>query len=361
MAQISAADYQYMAQALRLAQRGLYSTAPNPRVGCVVVRGSQIVGSAWHQRAGAAHAEVLALQQAGEAARGATVYVTLEPCCHHGRTPPCTAALLEAGVQRVVAAIRDPNPQVAGQGLAQLQAAGIAVDCGVLAAEAQALNVGFWQRMRSGRPWVRLKLAMSLDGRTALANGASAWITGAAARQDVQRLRARSCAILTGIGTVLADNPQLNVRLPNITRQPWRIILDRQLRTPPSAHLLQVPGSVLIFTSVTPAAAHQALRRAGAEVVVLEPYQLPQILSALAQRACNELQVECGATLAGALLQAQCVDELVLYVAPLLLGDQARPLFQLPQLHDMQQRWNLEVLETRAVGADWRITLRPKY
>lgn len=357
----STADYQYMAQALRLAQRGLYSTAPNPHVGCVVVREQQVVGSAWHQRAGEAHAEVLALQQAGEAARGATAYVTLEPCCHYGRTPPCTQALIQAGVQRVVAAIRDPNPQVAGKGLAQLQAAGIAVDCGVLAAEAQALNVGFFQRMQHGRPWVRLKLAMSLDGRTALANGASQWLTGAAARQDVQRLRARSCAILTGIGTVLADNPQLNVRLPKVTRQPWRIILDRQLRTPPRAKLLQVPGSVLIFTSAAEGAAHSALRAAGAQVVVLEPYHLPQILAELAQRACNELHVECGATLAGALLQAQCVDELVLYLAPLLLGDQARPLFRLPNLLDMQQRWNLEVLETRAVGADWRITLRPKY
>lgn len=361
MPNFSAADYQHMAQALRLAERGLYSTDPNPRVGCVLVREQQVVGTGWHARAGGAHAEVHALQAAGDLARGASAYVTLEPCCHHGRTPPCTQALIAAGVQRVVAATLDPNPQVAGKGLAQLQAAGIAVDCGVLEAEAQALNLGFFQRMRHARPWVRLKLAMSLDGRTALANGASQWITGAAARQDVQHLRARSSAILTGIGTVLADNPHLNVRLPNATRQPWRIILDRHLRTPPHANILQAPGKTLIFTCTAERAAHTALRAAGAEIMVLEHYQLPQIMAELAQRECNELHVECGATLAGALLQAQCVDELVLYLAPLLLGDQARPLFHLPNLLDMQQRWALAVLETRALGNDWRITLRPQY
>lgn len=361
MPNFSAADYHYMAQALRLAERGLYSTDPNPRVGCVLVREQQVVGSGWHERAGAAHAEVLALQEAGDLAAGATAYVTLEPCCHYGRTPPCTQALISAGVRRVVAATDDPNPQVAGNGLAQLQAAGIAVGCGILEAEAQALNIGFFQRMRHQRPWVRLKLAMSLDGRTALANGASQWLTGAAARHDVQHLRARSSAILTGSGTLLADNPQLNVRLPQATRQPLRIILDRQLRTPPTARTLHLPGQTLIFTSAAENAAHSVLRAAGAQVVVVEDYQLPQIMAELAQRECNELHVECGATLAGALLQARCVDELVLYIAPLLLGDQARPLFHLPNLLDMQQRWRLAVLETRTVGGDWRITLRPQF
>lgn len=247
---MSAADYRWMARALTLARRGLYSVDPNPRVGCVLVREGAIVGEGWHERAGEAHAEVIALAAAGRQARGATVYVTLEPCCHYGRTPPCTEALLQAGVARVAAAMRDPNPQVAGQGLAILREAGVAVDCGLLEAEARALNPGFIQRMTQGRPFVRLKLAMSLDGRTALASGESQWLTGEAARQDVQRLRARSSVILTGIGTVLADDPGLNVRLPEVSRQPLRVILDSDLRTPPTARTLQLPGSVLIFTAV---------------------------------------------------------------------------------------------------------------
>ncbi|MDS4040785.1 MAG: bifunctional diaminohydroxyphosphoribosylaminopyrimidine deaminase/5-amino-6-(5-phosphoribosylamino)uracil reductase RibD, partial [Candidatus Competibacter sp.] len=239
-----------MARALALARRGLYGTDPNPRVGCVLVREGAIVGEGWHEHAGKPHAEANALETAGERARGATAYVTLEPCCHYGRTPPCTDALLRAGITRMVTAMPDPNPQVAGRGLAQLRAAGIGVECGLLEAEAQALNPGFIQRMTQGRPFVRVKLAMSLDGRTALASGQSQWLTGEAARQDVQRLRARSSAILTGIGTVLADDPSLNVRLPEAPRQPSRVILDTELRTPPTAKTLRLPGSVLIFTAV---------------------------------------------------------------------------------------------------------------
>ncbi|MDS4021280.1 MAG: bifunctional diaminohydroxyphosphoribosylaminopyrimidine deaminase/5-amino-6-(5-phosphoribosylamino)uracil reductase RibD [Candidatus Competibacter sp.] len=353
-----------MTRALVLARRGLYGTDPNPRVGCVLVREGAIVGEGWHERAGEPHAEANALEMAGERARGATAYVTLEPCCHYGRTPPCTDALLRAGITRMVAAMLDPNPRVAGRGLAQLRAAGIRVECGLLEAEAQALNPGFIQRMTQGRPFVRVKLAMSLDGRTALASGQSQWLTGEAARQDVQRLRARSSAILTGIGTVLADDPSLNVRLPEAPRQPSRAILDTELRTPPTARTLRLPGSVLIFTAVADPAVQAPLRAAGAEIVVtpraersLDPRA---ILAELARRECNEVHAECGSTLAGSLLQAGLMDELVVYLAPMLLGNRARGLFQLPELTQMRERLELEILETRAVGRDWRLTLRPR-
>jgi diaminohydroxyphosphoribosylaminopyrimidine deaminase/5-amino-6-(5-phosphoribosylamino)uracil reductase len=356
-------DYRHMARALTLARRGLTSTDPNPRVGCVLVKDGTLVGEGWHARAGEAHAEVIALDAAGEWARGATAYVTLEPCCHHGRTPPCTDALLNAGITRLVAAMSDPNPQVAGKGLAILRDAGVAVECGLLEAEARALNPGFIQRMTTGRPWVRVKLAMSLDGRTALASGESQWLTGEAARQDVQRLRARASAILTGIGTVLADDPSLNVRLPEAERQPLRVILDTKLRTPPTARTLRLPGSVLIFTAVADPVKQAPLQLAGAEIVVTPcadgDLNLHAIMAELARRECNEIHVECGPTLAGALLQAGLVDEIVIYVAPLLLGDKARGLFQLPELTKMQERRELEILETRAVGKDWRATLKP--
>lgn len=356
-------DSRYMARALTLARRGLYGTDPNPRVGCVLVRDGQIIGEGWHERAGEAHAEVKALEAAGERAQGATAYVTLEPCCHHGRTPPCTDALLNAGVARMVAAMADPNPQVAGRGLAQLRAAGVAVDCGLLEAEARVLNPGFIQRMTQGRPFVRIKLAMSLDGRTALASGESQWLTGEAARQDVQRLRARSSAILTGIGTVLADDPHLNVRLPEASRQPLRVILDTELRTPPTAKILRLPGSVLIFTAIADSVAQAPLRAAGAEIVVIPrgawEVNLQRVMVELAHRECNEIHVECGPTLAGALLQAGLMDELVTYMAPLVLGDRARGLFQLPELVRMSDRTELEIMEMRAVGRDWRISLRP--
>lgn len=359
----SADDYRHMARALALAQHGLYSTDPNPRVGCVLVRDGHIVGEGWHERAGEAHAEIKALKAAGAQAQGATVYVTLEPCCHHGRTPPCTDALLNAGITRLVAAMADPNPQVAGRGLAQLRAAGVGVDCGLLEAEARALNPGFIQRMTQGRPFVRIKLAMSLDGRTALASGESRWLTGEAARRDVQRLRARSSAILTGIGTVLADDPQMNVRLAEALRQPLRVILDTELRTPPMAKILQPPDSALIFTAVSDAVAQAPLRAAGAEIVVIPrrdwELNLRRVMAELARRECNEVHVECGSTLAGALLQAGLMDELVIYMAPLLLGDRARGLFQLPEWVRMSDRIELEMMEMRAVGRDWRVTLKP--
>ncbi len=356
-------DYRHMARALMLARRGLYGTDPNPRVGCVLVKDGTIVGEGWHERAGEAHAEVNALDAAGGQACGATAYVTLEPCCHYGRTPPCTDALLNAGIARLVAAMSDPNPQVAGRGLDILRAAGVVVECGLLEAEARMLNPGFIQRMTQGRPFIRVKLAMSLDGRTALASGESQWLTGDAARQDVQRLRARASAILTGSGTVLADDPSLNVRLPEATRQPLRVILDTGLRTLPTARTLWLPGSVLIFTAVADSAAQELLLATGAEIVVTprtdHGLNLRSVMAELARRECNELQVECGPTLAGALLQAELVDELVIYMAPLLLGDRARGLFQLPELTRMSERTELEILDMRAVGRDWRVMLRP--
>ena len=351
-----------MAQALRLAELGLFSTSPNPRVGCVIARGGQIIGEGWHQRAGTPHAEVHALQQAGQAARGATVYVTLEPCSHHGRTPPCADALIAAGVSRVVAALRDPNPQVAGRGLAQLQAAGITVECGLLEEPARELNIGFVSRMTRGRPWVRLKAAASLDGKTALANGVAQWITGAAARQDVQFWRARACAMLTGVGTVLADDPQLNVRAFETTRQPLRVVVDSLLRTPPGAKILR--GGALIVSAIDDPAKIKDLRNASAEVVVLpgdnNRVDLPRLLHLLAEREVNELMVEAGMSLNGALLEAGLVDELVLYFAPMLLGDAARGLFALPVLSQMDQRKNLTLHDVRQIGTEIRVIARVK-
>ncbi len=350
-----------MAQALRLAEQGLYSTSPNPRVGCVIVRDGKVVGEGWHQRAGTPHAEVHALQQAGAQVRGATVYVTLEPCSHQGRTPPCADALIAAGVVRVVAAMRDPNPQVAGRGIARLQQAGMAVECGLMEEQARELNIGFVSRMTRGRPWVRLKAAASLDGKTALDNGVSKWITGPAARQDVQQWRARSCAILTGVGTVLADDPHMNVREIETPRQPLRVVVDSQLHTPPGAKIL-AGGGVLIVSAVDDPAKIQALRDAGAEVVVLEGrdgrVDLARLMRLLAEREVNELMVEAGATLNGALLAAGLVDELVLYLAPMVLGDVARGLFALPALSRMDERKNLTLHDVRQVGTDMRVIAR---
>jgi diaminohydroxyphosphoribosylaminopyrimidine deaminase/5-amino-6-(5-phosphoribosylamino)uracil reductase len=356
-------DYKYMARALQLAERGLYSTHPNPRVGCVVVKQGQVLGEGWHERAGGPHAEIHALQQAGARAAGATLYVTLEPCCHHGRTPPCTDAVKAAGVKRVIAAMEDPNPQVAGNGLRVLQEAGIEVSSGVLAAEAEALNCGFVMRMRAGRPWVRAKLAMSLDGRTALASGESRWITGAEARRDVHRLRARSSAIMTGVDTVLSDDPSLTVRLDDdeIPHPPLRVVLDSRLRTPPQARLLGLPGDTLILTGETSAAGAAALGT-GVEVTGLPladgRLDLAAVLQYLGSREINEVHLEAGATLCGALLAAGLVDELVIYLAPHLMGDAARGLFSLPGLERMEDRIGLEILDIRAVGKDWRITAR---
>ncbi len=353
----SAQDSFWMAKALRLAEQGLYSTSPNPRVGCVLVKNDVEIGSGWHVRAGEPHAEIHALRAAGEAARGATAYVTLEPCSHYGRTPPCAEALVAAGVSRVVVAMQDPNPLVAGRGLARLRAAGIAVECGLLEGAALALNPGFVARMQRGTPWVRSKIGMSLDGRTALANGVSQWITGPEARRDVQHWRTRSCAILTGIGTVLADNPRLNVRDIATERQPWRVVLDSRLRLPLDAQILQ-GGRCLIYT--TPAAAPDkiaALEQLGATICVLEgEHPNPSaVLRDLAQRGHNEILLEAGANLNGAFLQAGCVDELLLYIAPQLLGDAARGMAALGEFTSLSQRIDLHWQDVRAVGNDLRI------
>jgi diaminohydroxyphosphoribosylaminopyrimidine deaminase/5-amino-6-(5-phosphoribosylamino)uracil reductase len=360
----SADDHRYMARALRLAERGLYTTDPNPRVGCVLVKDAVVVGTGWHERASGPHAEIHALREAGERAAGATAYVTLEPCCHQGRTPPCTDALIAAGVQRVVAALEDPNPQVAGNGMHLLQTAGIEVQAGLLATGAARLNPGFVMRMRHGRPWVRCKLAMSLDGRTALASGASRWITGRDARRDVHRLRARSSAIMTGIGTLLADDPSLTVRLDEDAageiRQPLRVILDSRLRTPPQARLLDLPGETLILTGET---GEREKARFGHPRVTVVPLPLADqrlnlvaVLQHLGEMEVNEIHLEAGATLSGALLQAGLVDELVVYMAPHLLGNAARGLFSLPGLERMEDRPELSIHDIRAVGRDWKIT-----
>lgn len=350
-----------MAQALRLAELGLYSTSPNPRVGCVLVADEKMIGSGWHQRAGEPHAEVHALLEAGDKARGATAFVTLEPCSHHGKTPPCADGLIAAGVSRVVIAVQDPNPKVAGEGIAKLRAAGIAVDCGLMEAAARELNIGFFARMTRGTPWLRSKIAMSLDGRTALANGVSKWITGEAARKDVQHWRARSCAVMTGIATVLADDARLNVRDITIERQPLRVVLDSKLRMPLTARMLQ-GGDVLIYTAVRDTEKISALVNAGALVSVLPngsgQVDLPAMLRDLAQRGCNEVLVEAGSTLNGAMLHAGLVDELVLYIAPQLLGDKARGMAQLGELTGLDQRINLKWQDVRQVGNDLRISAK---
>jgi len=363
-------DTRHMARALELARRGLYTTDPNPRVGCVLVRGGQVVGEGWHVRAGEPHAEIHALQAAGAAARGATAYVTLEPCRHHGRTPPCTQALIEAGVARVVAAMPDPNPQVASQGIAELEQAGINVEIGLLRAEAERLNPGFILRMTRGRPLVRVKLAASLDGRTALASGESKWISSEAARADVQRLRARSSAILTGIGTVLADNPSLTVRDPEIgpgpeaIRQPLRVVIDGHLSMRPTARMLSLPGKTMVVTAEDDSDYAEPLLAAGAEVVVLRDgsgrVDLTGLMQDLAELGVNELLVEAGATVCGGLLEAGLIDELVVYLAPHLLGSGARGMFNVPGIEQMQDRYQLEITDVRAVGADWRVTASVK-
>lgn len=364
MTNFTSEDVRHMGHALKLAQRGLYTTDPNPRVGCVIVRDGRVVGEGWHQRAGEPHAEVHALKAAGDLARGATAYVSLEPCCHAGRTPPCTQALIKAGIARVVAAMPDPNPKVAGQGLVELERAGIGVEIGLLQPEAERLNPGFIHRMVHGRPYVRVKLAVSLDGRTGLANGESKWITGEAARADVQRLRARSSAILTGAGTVLADDPSLTVRDIDIGRQPLRVILDGYLSMRSDAKLLKLPGKTLVVTAVDDDTDAEPLLTAGAEVLVLPDgpgkVSLEGLMQDLAAREVNEVLVEAGATVCGALLEAGLVDELVVYLAPHLLGSGARGMFNIPDLAAMQDRIELEVDDVRAVGKDWRIVARVK-
>ena len=371
----NAADHHFMAIALRLAAKGLYTTNPNPRVGCVIVNGTQIVGEGWHAQAGQAHAEIVALQQAGDQARGATAYVTLEPCAHQGKTPPCVEALCAAGIKRVVCAMTDPNPAVNGKGAEALRAAGINVDAGLMQAEAEALNPGFCSRMRQQRPFIRVKMAMSLDGRTALQNGQSQWITGESARLDVQRWRARSSAIMTGINTVLQDNPALNIRLEGLAleagqgdliHRPLRVVLDSRMQLPSSARLLSVPGKILLATVSDDPNKCEALAEKNVEVLVLPADEhgrpdLHALMTDLITRQIKEIMVESGHILAGALLQARLVDELLLYIAPALMGDAAKGLLHLPVLDSMHDKMQMTFTDIRAVGHDIRIIAVPQY
>jgi diaminohydroxyphosphoribosylaminopyrimidine deaminase/5-amino-6-(5-phosphoribosylamino)uracil reductase len=369
---MSELDHFFMARALRLARKGLYSTHPNPRVGCVIVRDGEIVGEGWHARAGEPHAEVHALRQAGDKARGATAYVTLEPCSHHGRTPPCADALVAAGVSRVVAAMQDPNPQVAGNGLLRLAQAGIEVASGVLESEARALNAGFIKRMEQGLPFVRVKLAMSLDGRTAMASGESQWITGPTARAEVQRLRAQASVVLSGADTVLADDARLTVRADELglgaemtelaqRRPPLRVLVDGRLRVPLSKTFFQV-GPALVATCAA-ASARDRYQEDGHELLAVPGsnghVDLRKLLLELAGRGVNEVLVEAGPRLAGAFARAGLVDEYRIFVAPKLLGSSARPLLELP-LNRMAEAPELQIVDIRAVGEDWQITAVPK-
>jgi len=365
-------DEFYMARALELARRGRFTTTPNPNVGCVIVRDGEIVGEGWHQRAGEPHAEVHALRMAGDKARGATAYVTLEPCSHFGRTPPCCDALINAGVQRVVAAMQDPNPEVAGRGLYRLKQAGIEVSHGLMMDEAEAINRGFLKRMRTGFPWVQLKLGASLDGRTAMASGESQWITSPQARRDVQRLRAQSSAILSSSATVLADDPSLTVRweeldsashavyAPDDLHQPLRVIIDSQNRVTPQHRLINLPGNSLLARlqpdqQVWPESVEQL------KVPALDQrVDLVSLLMLLGKRQVNTLWVEAGASLAGALLTAGVVDEVIIYVAPKLLGDHARGLCQLPGLSQLADAPTFSFSDVRQVGPDLRLTLSPR-
>ncbi|EIY2732871.1 TPA: bifunctional diaminohydroxyphosphoribosylaminopyrimidine deaminase/5-amino-6-(5-phosphoribosylamino)uracil reductase RibD [Pseudomonas aeruginosa] len=368
---MNAADPLYMARALELARQGLYSTHPNPRVGCVLVKDGQVVGEGWHVRAGEPHAEAHALRQAGENARGATAYVTLEPCSHFGRTPPCADALVGAGVARVVAAMQDPNPEVAGRGLLRLMQAGIAVQSGVLEAEARELNIGFIKRMEHGLPFVRVKLAMSLDGRTAMASGESQWITGPSARSAVQRLRARSSVVLSGADTLLADDARLNVRPDELglnaeltalaaARQPLRVLVDGRLRVPLESAFYQA-GPALVATCAA-ASARERFQDAGHELLALPSAEghvdLHKLLLELAARGANEVLVEAGPRLAGAFARLGLVDEYRLFVAPKFLGSSARPLLDWP-LARMADAAQLRIDDIRAVGDDWLVTARP--
>jgi diaminohydroxyphosphoribosylaminopyrimidine deaminase/5-amino-6-(5-phosphoribosylamino)uracil reductase len=359
----NAFDHECMASALRLARKGLESTHPNPRVGCVIVRDGQVVGTGWHKKAGEAHAEIFALHEAGDKAAGGTAYVTLEPCSHVGRTPPCVDALIKAKVARVIFAIGDPNPDVNGNGCQRLQQAGIDVQGGLLALAAEELNAGFLKRMRQGRPWVRIKLAQSMDGHVALANGSSQWISGPESRADVQKWRARSDGILTGIGTVLADDPSLNVRNAETDSQPARIIVDSHWRTPLNARLLSLPGKVLIAGLEKPPVP-DALSNTGADCIGVPAFEgrvdMRAVLVELAKRSFNEIQVEAGATLCGTLLQQGLVDELLIYQAPAILGGSALSPFALPRLDNMQDRVHLDWVDSRRIGDDLRLRLKPR-
>ena len=369
-------DHHWMALALKLAERGRYSTHPNPRVGCVVVKDGQLIGSGWHQLAGNDHAEVLALKEAGESSQGATCYVTLEPCCHRGRTGPCDQVIIAAGIRRVVIAMEDPNPQVFGEGIAHLQTAGIDVAVGLMREQAMALNKGFISRMQRRRPYVRCKLAMSIDGRTAMASGESQWITSPPARLDVQRLRAQSSAIVTGCGTVLNDEPSLQVRWSELAEseelalllsdysQPMRVVLDSQLKTSPEAKVYGPPGVTMVITaeSSTDKYLEYENRGIGVEVCAKQDgrVDLVSMLSYLAQRQVNDVLLEAGPTLCGAFLKEKLVDELIIYMAPKLLGSSAKPLFELP-FETMAESLVVDIKDVTAIGSDWRITAVPKH
>ncbi|MGI9290239.1 MAG: bifunctional diaminohydroxyphosphoribosylaminopyrimidine deaminase/5-amino-6-(5-phosphoribosylamino)uracil reductase RibD [Gammaproteobacteria bacterium] len=365
---VTAADNDFMAQALRLAQKGLYTTDPNPSVGCIIVNDAgEIVGQGWHKRAGQPHAEPLALEQAGEKAAGATAYVTLEPCSHHGRTPPCADQLITAGIKRVVYAAEDPNPIVSGSGAQKLVDAGIEVEAGTMATAADELNRGYVHRMRHGRPWVRSKLAVSIDGRTALEGGASQWITGEESRADVHRWRARSSAVLTGSGTVLADNPSMNARPADIRDfvQPLRIVLDSGLRIPPDARLFSVDGPVLICHCSDEADKISALEAAGAELLEVPGHgpgevRLEPALELLAEKGINDIWLESGALLNAAFLNDNLIDELLVYQSGCILGDTAMGMFSIPPLQSMKERPEFELTDVRRVGADLRTIWRPK-
>jgi len=358
------ADHVFMSRALALAARALNDASPNPRVGCVIVRDGRVLGEGWTQAPGSNHAEIEALLDArrnGHDVRGATAYISLEPCSHFGRTPPCATALIEARIGRVIAAIEDPNPQVAGGGLEMLREAGIDVRCGLLAQEATEMNIGFFSRMQRGRPWVRLKIAASLDGKTALENGVSKWITSEAARRDGHAWRARACAVLTGIGTVQADNPQLNVRLVEATRQPLRVLVDSRLEVDAAARIFDSEGAVLVATAAGDSARMLSVRARGADVVALPgergKVDLTALMRELARRQINEVLVEAGFKLNGSLVKAGVVDELLVYLAPLLIGE-AQGMLHLPALSDLAQAQRLTFREVSAVGEDVRIRAR---
>jgi diaminohydroxyphosphoribosylaminopyrimidine deaminase/5-amino-6-(5-phosphoribosylamino)uracil reductase len=362
----SSLDTDMMARALQLAKRGLYSTDPNPRVGCVIVRDEEIVGEGFTNPVGGPHAEVNALEMAGEAARGSTAYVTLEPCSHFGKTPPCTTGLINAGVKRVVYAIEDPNPRVNGGGAQALQAAGIKVNGGILAAQAQEMNIGFFRRMQTGMPWVTVKMGASIDGKVALANGVSQWITSDAARLDVQRQRARSSAVLTGSGTVMADDPRLTVRADDIDmqgRRVLRVVCDSKLQTSPSAKLFTESGPILFFAVEDLNDRRHALEAAGAQISRVAAdgvgrVELQSALRNLAERECNEVLVEAGPTLSGRFIELGLADEVLIYFAPVVLGSDGRSMFATPRVEAMAERWNFRVHEMTRVGPDIRVRLR---
>jgi diaminohydroxyphosphoribosylaminopyrimidine deaminase/5-amino-6-(5-phosphoribosylamino)uracil reductase len=361
MAEYSAKDREFMQRSLQLAEQGMFGAHPNPMVGCVLVRDDEIVGEGWHARAGEAHAEVIAIGDAGDKARGATAYVTLEPCSHHGKTPPCCDALIEAGIAQLVIAHQDPNPKVDGKGIERLQAAGLTVRSGLMRQEARHLIAGFLSRIERRRPRVQLKIACSLDGRIAMANGQSQWITGVEARLDVQRLRARAGAVMTGIGTVLADDPSLTVREAKFNpydRQPLRVVLDSDLRMSPQAKMLALAGATVIFCSTDVNA--QALSNAGAELVSVSGrdglLDLSLVLQELADRGVNDLLVEAGPTIAGQLVEQDLVDEFVIYQAPHILGSETMGMFSTPSWNELADRQSLAITDVAQVGDDTRIT-----